>query len=48
MNLHEQQAYTFVQFSDLAKNRHVCTSIIVNIFIPQHLDRKSFEIQRIF
>ena len=28
MNLHEQQAYTFVQFSDLAKNRHYFTSII--------------------
>ena len=34
INLHEQQAYTFVQFSDLAKNWHFCTSIIVNMSKP--------------
>ena len=33
-NLHEQQAYTFVQFSKLAKNCHFFTHIIVNISNP--------------
>ena len=48
MNLHEQQAYAFAQFSDLAKNWHFCTPIIVNISIHPFLDPKSFDIQRIF
>ena len=42
MNLHEQQTYNFVQTSDLAKNWHFSTPIIVNIFIPQPLDPKKF------
>ena len=42
INLHEQQAYTVVQLSDLAKNWHFCTPIIVNISIPQPLDPKTF------
>ena len=33
INLKEQQAYEFVQFSDFAKNSHLCTPIIVNIFV---------------
>ena len=33
-----EQAYAFVQFSDLAKNWHICTPIIVNIYIPTPLD----------
>ena len=48
INLHEQQAYTVVQLSDLAKNWHFCTPIIVNISIPQSLDPKTFDILRIF
>ena len=40
INLHEQQAYTFVQFSDLAKNWQFCTPIIVNISIPPPLNLK--------
>ena len=48
INLHEQQAYPFVQVSDLAKNWHFCTPIIVNMSMPPPLDPKSFDIQRIF
>ena len=33
-NLHEQQAFTYFQFSDLAKNWHLCTPVIVNILYP--------------
>ena len=48
--MHEQQAYTFGQFSDLAKNWHLCihVPIIVNMSLPPPLDPKSFDIQRIF
>ena len=34
INLYEQQALTFVPFSDSAKNWRFCTHIIVNISIP--------------
>ena len=36
--LHEQQAYTFVQFSDKAKNWHFGILIIVNIFVAHPHD----------
>ena len=42
--LHEQQTYTFVQFSEIAKNSHFCTPIIVNFSIPPPVDPKSFDI----
>ena len=48
INLMEQYAHAFVQFSDLAKNWHLCTPIIVNISIPPPLDPKIFDIKRIF
>ena len=48
INLLEQKAYAFVQFSDLAKNWHFVTSIIENISIPPPLDPKMSDIQRIF
>ena len=48
INLLETKAYTFVQFSDLAKIWHFCTPIIVNISIPSPLDPKIFDIKRIF
>ena len=47
-NLLEQYADEFVQFSDLAKNWHFCTPIIVNISIPPPLDQKISDIQSIF
>ena len=35
INLHKQQAYKFVQFSDLiAKNWQICTPTNVNISVP--------------
>ena len=43
----EQQAYTFVQFSDTAKKWHFCTLIIVNISVAPPLDPKTFYIRRI-
>ena len=51
-NLHNKFAWTagihIFQFSDLAKNWQFCTPIITNISIPPPLDRKNFDIQRIF
>ena len=40
INLHEQKAYTFDQFSDLAKNWHFRPPINGNISIPPPLDQK--------
>ena len=48
INLHDQQADTFVKFSNLANNWHFCTPFIINISISPPLDPKSFYIQRIF
>ena len=38
INLHEQQAYTVVQRTDLAKSLHFCTPFNVNISIPRPLN----------
>ena len=46
-NLHEEQAYKFVQFSDFTKNRHLWTPIIVNISVAPPLDPIPFDIWRI-
>ena len=40
INLHEQETYKFVQFSDIAKNWNVCTPIIVNISNPNPRSKK--------
>ena len=40
IDLHEQHEYTSVQFSDIAKNLHFCTLIIINISIAPLLDPK--------
>ena len=48
IDLLEQNAYGFVQFSDFAKNWRFCTPIIVNISIPPPLDPKISDIQIIF
>ena len=48
IDLLEQLAGAFVQFSDLAKNWHFCTPINVNISKPPPLDPKIVDIQRIF
>ena len=48
INLHEQQAYTFVQFSEIdKKNWHFCTLTIVNVSIAPSLDPKTFDIEGI-
>ena len=47
IHLNEHHAYTFVQSSDLAKNWHFCTLIIVKIFVAPPLDPKTFDIRRI-
>ena len=39
--LFQQQEYTVIRLSDLAKNWHCCTHIIGIIFIPQPLDLKN-------
>ena len=47
INLHKQQALTFVQFSDLVKNVTLCTLIIVNISLTSAIDPITFDIRRI-
>ena len=47
INLLEQLADAFVQFSDLAKNWHFSTPINVNISKPPPLHPKISDIQRI-
>ena len=44
--MHEQQAFTFVHFSDVAKNWHFRTLIIVNISVAPPLDPQTFDKQR--
>ena len=48
INFPKEKAYAFVQLSDLAKNWHISTPIIVNISIPPPLGPKTFDIQIIF
>ena len=44
--MNEQQAYTFFQSSDIAKNGNFCTLIIVNISLIKPLDPKTFDIRK--
>ena len=44
--MNQQHAYTFVQFSDIAKNWHFCTLIIVNISDAPLRDLKTFDKRR--
>ena len=46
-NLHQQQAYTYFQFSDIAENWHFCTLIIVNISVALLLNPKTLDILRL-
>ena len=46
INLNQQHAYTFVQFSDIAKNWHFCILIIVSISVAPTLDPKTFDKRR--
>ena len=47
INLHEQQAHTIVQYSDLAEKKHFRTTIFVNISVVKTLDLETFDIRRI-
>ena len=46
MNIHEQQAFTFVHFSDVARNWHFRRLINVNIIVAPPLDPQTFDKQR--
>ena len=46
INLNEQHAYKFFQSSDIAKDWHFCTLIIVNISVAPPLDPKTFDIKK--